>query len=538
MTGALWLLMRLRLWGWLRRVGRGLGSVRGILLALFGSLVFGFWIATLLLGDVQPGQNVAEVRRYGPLALAAYCLLELLVSTEGSITFSAAEVNFLFPGPLSRRQLLAYKVTATFGSSLLSTVLLTLFLRQYALTLAGAVIGLLLAALFVQLFPMALALIASSLGARAYNRRRKVVLVGLAVLAAAALAGAFGGRGGRELLLELERSEIAQVLLAPFRWFVNAFTAERLWPDLVQWAALGLLVNVGVLAVVFALDAHYLETSAAASERAYTRLQRLRQGGPAMAAPPAAGWARLRVPALPAWGGIGAVAWRQLVTAVRSPRWLLVVLILGGMIVYPALAGRDRSGPPEFSGVFVLVLLFGLALFVPPLLPFDFRADIDRMDVLKTLPLPAWRLVVGQLLVPVLLVSLLQAILIAVLVALGETAAPLLLGGAAFILPVNCLLFGLDNLLFLWFPTRQAHAGPGDLQAMGRQILVWMAKFLVLQVLLGVAFLFGLVIFLLTGMSLAAGAVVGWLVLAGFVVGLVPLIGVAFRHFDVARDIP
>jgi ABC-2 type transport system permease protein len=538
MTRGLWLLMWLRLWGWLRRLGRSLGSVRGILLVVVGALVFVPWVLTWVLGDVPFGQHTAEVRRYGPLVLAGYCVLELLISTGGAITFSAAEVNFLFPGPLSRRQLLAYKVTATFGSSLLSTALLTLFLRQYALTLAGAVVGLLLAALFVQLFPMALALIASSLGARAYDRRRKIVLLVLAVLVAVALAGALRGRGGRELLAELERSEVAQTLLAPFRWFVSAFTAERLWPDLAQWASLGLLVNACLLAVVFALDAHYLEASAAASERAYARLQRLRQGGPAMASAPASGWARLSVPALPACGGVGAIAWRQLVTVVRSPRSLLVALIVTGMIVYSALAGRDRPGQPESSGWFVLILLGLLALIIPPLMPFDFRGDLDRMDVLKTLPLPAWRLVVGQLLVPVLLVSLLQVILLAILMSFGEGVDPLLLGGAAFVLPLNFLLFGIDNLLFLWFPTRQAHANPGDLQTMGRQMLLYMAKFFALVVMILVAFLFGGAVCVLTGMSVMAGAVVGWLVLAGFVVGLVPLIALAFNRFDVARDTP
>jgi hypothetical protein len=532
----LWLLMALRLWGWLRRIGRSLGSVRGILLVVFGSLVFVPWVLTWFRGDVPPGQHTAEVRRYGPLALAAYCVLELLISTEGSITFSAAEVNFLFPGPLSRRQLLAYKVTTTFGSSLLSAAVLTLFLRQYALTLAGAVVGLLLAMLFVQLFPMALALLASSLGARAYNRRRKVVLAALAVLAAVALVGAMRGQSGRELLVELERSEVAQVLLAPFRWFVSAFTAERLWPDLVQWAGLGLLVDACLLAVVFALDAHYLETSAAASERAYARLQQLRQGGPGMTS--AAGWARLSVPALPSWGGVGAVAWRHLVTAVRSPRWLLVVLFVTAMMVYSALSGRDRAGEPEPSGPFVLILVCLLALVIPPLLPFDFRGDIDRMDLLKTLPLPAWRLVVGQLLVPVLLVSLLQVILLAVLMAVDQAVDPLLLGGAAFVVPVNFLLFGIDNLLFLWFPTRQVQASPGDLQTMGRQLLLYMAKMLALVVILGVAALFGFIVSLPLGMNWVVVAAVGWLVLAGFVVGLVPLVALAFRHFDVARDTP
>jgi hypothetical protein len=534
----LWLLMGLRFWGWLRRAGRSLGSVRGILLVVVGALVFVPWVVSWALGGVPSGQHTAEVRRYGPLVLAAYCVLELFISTQGAIPFSAAEVNFLFPGPLSRRQLLAYKVTATFGSSLLSTVLLTLFLRQYALTFGGAVVGLLLAALFVQLFPIALALFASSLGARAYNRRRKIVLLVLAVLIAVALAGALRGMGGRELLTELERSEVAQTLLAPFGWFVSAFTAERLWPDLVQWASLGLLVNACMLAVVFALDAHFLETSAAASERAYERLQRLRQGGPAMASAPASGWARLSVPALPSWGGIGAIAWRQLVTAVRSPRSLLVVLFLTGMIVFSALSGRKQSGELESSGMFVLILMYCLALFIPPLLPFDFRGDIDRMDVLKTLPLPAWRLVVGQLLVPVLLISLLQVTLLAVLMAIGEVIDPALLGGAAFVLPVNFLLFGLENLLFLWFPTRQVQANPGDLQAMGRQMVMWLVKCFVLMVMIFVAGAFGYITYWLAGLNVVAGAAVGWLVLAGFVVGLVPLIALAFNRFDVARDTP
>ena len=537
MNRGLWLLMGLRFWGWLRGVGQSLASVRGILLVVFGSLVFAPWILTIILGAVQAGQHVAEVRRFGPLALAGYCLLELLVSTEGSLTFTAAEVNFLFCGPLSRRQLLAYKVTATFGSSLLSAALLTMFLRQYALTLIGAAVGLLLAIQFVQLVPMTLALLASSLGARAYNRRRKTVLVLLAAAAGVALAGGLHGKTGQELLYELEHSEVVQTLLAPFRWFVNAFTAEHLWPDLVQWAGLGLLVNGCMLVVVFALDAQYLEASAAASERAYTRLQQLQRGGPAMASAPASAWVRLGVPMLPSWGGVGPVAWRQLMTAVRSPRALLVSLFVTAMIIYPALINRDRPGEPSFSGPLALVLIGGLALFIPPLLPFDFRTDIDRMDMLKTLPLPAWRLVLGELLVPVLLVCLLQVILLAIVGVVTAAFDPVLLYGAAFVLPVNFLLFGMDNLLFLWFPTRQIQAGPGDLQAMGRQMVVWFAKMLVLGVISLLALLFG-ALPVLMGLNLMVGLAVGWLVLAGFVVGLIPLIALAFRRFDVARDTP
>jgi hypothetical protein len=534
----LWVLLRLRVWGWLRRLGRSLASVRGVLLIAFGALVFFPYAVMWLVGAVRPGQHTEEVRRYGALVLAAYCVMELLVSSAEGISFSMAEVNLLFPAPLSRRQLLAYKLMGTVGTSLLSTVLLTLFLGQYALTFEGAVVGLLLATLFVQLVPITLALLASSLGARAYNRRRKAVLALLAALAAVALITGLRGRGGSELVEALEQSEVAQVVLAPFRWFVHAFTAEELWPDLVQWAALGLLVNACLVGVVFALDAHYLETSAAASERTYARLQRLRSGGPGLAGAPASGWGRLRIPALPAWGGIGPVAWRQLVTAARSPRSLLVALFVTAMIGYTALGSSGSPAEPEAAPVMALVIVFMLALFIPQLLPFDFRADIDRMDVLKTLPLPAWRLVVGQLLVPVLLVSVLQGLLLLVLATAGGRSDPLLLGGAAFLLPVNFLLFGIDNLLFLLFPTRYVQAGPGDLQTLGRQMVVWLAK-LVVFVLVGiVASLLGTVAFLLAGENLIAGTAVVWLVLWGALAGLVPLIALAFRRFDVARDRP
>ena len=59
---------------------------------------------------------------------------------------------------------------------------------------------------------------------------------------------------------------LTAAILEPFRWFVRAFTAQRVWPDFVRWAGLGLAADVGLLMVVFALDAHYLESAAAACE--------------------------------------------------------------------------------------------------------------------------------------------------------------------------------------------------------------------------------------------------------------------------------
>ena len=45
-----------------------------------------------------------------------------------------------------------------------------------------------------------------------------------------------------------------------------------------------------------------------------------------------------------------------------------------------------------------------------------------------------------------------------------DEAAVFLLVGAAFALPFNTLLFGIENLIFLLFPQRVVAVSPGDLQ--------------------------------------------------------------------------
>lgn len=539
MDRALWLLARLRVRGWLRRVGRNLGTVRGALLAAVGALVFLPWVVAWLFQDAKAGQHLVEVRRYGPLALACYCVLNLLLSSEGALAFSAAEVNFLFPAPLSRRQILAYRLASTLGSALLSAVVFSLFLRRYAAGVLSGMVGMVLTMAFLQLVPMVLTLLASAIGVRAYNRQRRVLLLLLLAAVAAGLLPAAVGladRDWRERLEAVEQSAVAQVLLAPFSWFVNAFTAEVVWPDLLQLAGLGLLVDLLLIGLVFVLDAHYLEASAAVSERVYARQERLRRGGSAVGGFVPSGKARLKIPSLPWWGGCGPIAWRQLVTALRTPSALLSVGLIVVLFVTPAVLS-GRAWPGERAALFAVGMMGALGLVVSTLLPFDFRLDLDRMELLKTFPIPTERLVLGQVLVPVALLTGFQFLLVGGLQVCWQRVEPVLLAGAVFLPVVNLLVFEADNLLFLWFPTRHA-AAPGDLQMIGRQVVLWMAKLLVLEVFLLLAFLAGLVAFLVLGESWVGGGIVAWLVLAGCAGAVVPLLGIAFRRFDVSRDLP
>jgi hypothetical protein len=107
-----------------------------------------------------------------------------------------------------------------------------------------------------------------------------------------------------------------------------------------------------------------------------------------------------------------------------------------------------------------------------------------------------------------------------------------------FVLPLNFLLFAADNLMFLLFPGRGANLPISDLHTIGRQVLLSAGKFLVLGVAAMTAAFLAIPVYFLAGKSLGAALAVGWIVLTAFGIGLLPLLVLAFRHYDVARNTP
>jgi hypothetical protein len=554
MHPALWFLLWLRLYGWLRRLGRNLGTVKGVVLAIIGMLFLVpcllSWMVSLFVlpGPPASPERLEDIRRFGPLALLGFTVLSLLSSAgeRGVVAFTPAEVTFLFAGPFSRRQLLAYKIIVAFASSLLVAVIFLFWLASLHLPWAMLGFGYLavvLALMFVQLLTMAIGFIASSIGVQAYNRRRRLILLGLALVALAAflqIGGDLFRLPRSELIGRLEQTPLLYAILEPFRWFVRAFTAQCVWPDFVRWGGLGLIADVGLLIVVFALDAHYLESAAAAGERVYAQLQRLRTGGAAALVLSGSGSARSWLPMLPWWRGIGPVVWRQLTTVPRSRSTLVILLMLFPLVGLPALSGRQGNTEAHLGLTIALGAQIGaLTLFLTPLIAFDFRGDLDRMDVLKSWPIAPIPLVLGQLLTPVLLICLVQWIaLAAIATTLERSAVQATLGAAALVMPFNFLLIGLDNLLFLLFPSRVMTPTPGDFQVMGRLLLTYLAKLTILGLASGTAALIAVPAYFLLGHNLPAALAVAWSVLAGFAVGQVPFIALAFRRFDVTRDTP
>lgn len=546
MDAALLLLLRLRFYGALRRMGRKLGTARGLLLTLVGVAFLSIMILPSLFTKMpaeMAAVQAAGFRRFGPLGFLLYCIMILLFSPgDKAFAFSPAEVSFLFPGPFGRKSLLAYKV----GGNLILTCFGGLFFlwafRQFWTNPIAGYIGTVMAFSFLQLFQVGVTVAGQAIGAKAATRRRQLaVVIILAIMALVALS--LGIKSLSEINLEtlrnLENRPWVIALKAPFRPMVYTITAPRFWPDVPLWGSVSLLINAGLFFAILSLDAQYLEAAAAGSERFYAKLERMRKGGPSVSSR-RKNQVWKEMPSLPYLDGIGPIFWRQLTTAVRDYARAVVpfavsTLIAGFGIYLAVFVGNNdeaRQGAVAGMGATIMGLSFALSM----ILTFDFRGDFERMEGLKTLPLRPSRIVLGQLATPWILLTGGQFFGLALLMGGAKIVLTPLWVAALFLPFVNLLMLEIDNLIFLLFPSRPAVHTPGDVQVMGKIMVMMMFKFLVLGVSLGLAALVAVGSYFLIGMI--GALVVGWIILALAVVGFLPLMAMAFERFDVASETP
>ena len=542
MHPALWRLMNLRLVGFLRRLSRGLRTVKGAAFFVVGVVLCCAWIIPgvlqgLLVEHGEPGQAGTFIR----WGLLLWCLITVLTnSSENAVFFHPAEIDILFPGPFTRRQLLVYKVSCAAAAQFLSALFLSVIFWPHANYWVAGFLGIYATFMFLQLFSMALGLLRQTIAERAYTRGRRLALFLLAGLVTAAGLLALGSAGPGELSWQrFLDSPLTAVALAPFSVFANTITARTILPGLVGWLAAALAIDLALLAVVIRLDAGYSEAAIATSQKLYSRIQKMRRGQGWMmtAGPVRSHW---RLPMLPWLAGGGPIAWRQLVGVLRTAGSVLLFLLLmtivaGGSAVVPVLM-RTEQELAETAAWIVLGLASYATFFLLIGLRRDFRGDVDHMDVLKALPIPASGMVVGQLLAPVLLLTAIQFLAIAAAVLLSGRS-PILIAGL-YLVPANVLLVGMENTFFLLFPDRVAGVQVFGFQQVGRQMVVFLAEFLTLLLVFAVAFSLGGFAFWLSGESLVAFLAVSWLLLTVESAAVLPLATWAYRRYDVAADTP
>ncbi len=538
MHPALWKLLRLRYSANLRRTLGGLKTWKGALTFLCGLMVLcmilGSNVVVLLTTPVRPRPEL--LRLTAPVFLLAFTLLSLNSTSKlQAIHFWPAEVDFLFAGPFSRRELLYYKMAGSFLGAFFLALLFSTWLVRFAFSWWFVFAGLFLAACFVQLMQVVMVLLIQTLSERGVSVSRKAMLIGLgAVLAWAILRGvaARNGNDFEDYVRAARDTWAGFLLLLPFDVFGRILAAESVYPDFLLWSAVACGLNVLLFAVIIRLDANYLEASVAGSQMVAQRMQRMRSGNYRF--DPSEGSVRRRLPLLPRCGGAGTIARRQLIKAARSSMWVPLIMVVtgGGVMLFLVRQMGQQNLVPVLVGASVYCTFIFSSLF-----PFDFRGDLEQMDLLKQLPMRPTAVAVGQLAAPVLLVSLIQVFLfgIVAVMTMNFVVAGL---AALFVLPFNVLLYGIENFTFLVYPVRMAASTPGDFQHFGRQMMMMMAKMFILGMIATIAALGGLVVYLLLGNSLPAAIGFGWCLLSGFAVALLPVIAWAFQRFDVSRGLP
>jgi hypothetical protein len=138
-------------------------------------------------------------------------------------------------------------------------------------------------------------------------------------------------------------------------------------------------------------------------------------------------------------------------------------------------------------------LAFYTFLLLPTALRFDFRRDLDRLATLKGLPVTPAAAAIGQTLAPVLIATLFQSGVLAFAIVARSLPLFLLFATLLVMIPLNLLVFSLDNLIFLLYPYRLQQEG---LEVFLRTMLTFTGK--------GLLFAFGLVAISAWGFAAAA----------------------------------
>jgi Putative ABC exporter len=525
----------------MRRSARAVRSPRGLVFLVLAIVLLTLWLLPGIMRVYVAGRlPPAAARTAFPLAMLALCAVNLITSVnERAVAFLPAEVDLLFAGPFSRRELLGYKLLKSALGAVFTASIFSILFARYTQFWAAGWLGIFLALLFQQLFSTSVVLIGQTIGERAYTRGRALLLAALVVLAVIAMAPALRSERTHslaELATMFRGSIIGGAVLAPFDVFARIVVAPALVPDALGWIALALAMIALMVLLVTWLDAQYLETAATAGRRLHARLQRVRRGmGPLRASRRAS----LGLPRPPRLGGAGPIAWRQLTTALRQSRGvvLMLVVICGAFALMLNAVGFGERGS-DLTGVVVGGLAW-LTFMFSNVLRFDFRGDVDHVDGLKALPVPAVAISAGQLVAPVAVMAVCQVCLLAVMTLALAPPFRLILAALAFIVPFDILLVAVENLIFLVFPTRMNPVTPGDLEGWGRQMLVFLMKMAALTVLCGIAVGLGLAVSM-RGIGPPPGVFAATTLAVMLVEALafLPLLALAFRHFDPSVNTP
>lgn len=541
MDAALGQLLMLRLRGGLRQRLLQLTSLRGLIFTFAFVGIIWFLIASnstsgmgFLGSEALDRQAVgAELLTFMPLSMLGLSLLTVVMTTGPTFHFSPNEINFLFTGPFRRRDLIVYKFAAYVAGVALSSLFITLLVQPGVAMALPVFIATLLTLVFVQLNSAVISMAGHAFDSSRFAKLRWPATAVLCACVAATVLYVSIKPDLRliDLLSEFRHSWIGTIVLIPYIVFAELFVATSL-SDLALWAIVAIVINVALLRAVIVLDARTTDRSLAEHARLSSRWERIKQGGSFWATERTEVRSIRRAPIL---GGLGPIVARQSLNALRNSfRPIAIFLGLAACIAPISLA----LGTPITQAQTLMIVYIFIAFIVPRNMVCDFRGDLSRMEIYKTLPIAPWRICAGQLVVQTLLAYVITLGIIASALLFEErVTAQIAMILAAFALPLTFLIHAVENTVHLLFPTKLVAMGRADFEFLGRSLVEFIAKTIFVFAAVVASIAVGYATFRMIGTTLVLPGLASWLTLT--LIGFLTLIALqyAFRRFAVAETI-
>jgi ABC-2 type transport system permease protein len=483
---------------------------------------------------VTPDPRVLEL--VGALALLGAVAWGWIFGVERRVlTFTPAEVTFLFSGPVSRRGLIQFKLLRSQLLILFNSVLWTLILSRERL---GVSSWLRMISIWILLTTLSFHRLGASFVRTSLSEHGRLALrhriVSLAVLGGVLIAFAWSivdglpeleaARAGDVRTFLSAAADVAQrplpsALMYPFRIMVRPLAADTPAEWLVSlWPALVLLVLHYVWVV--RSDTAFEE---AAAEMSLRRARALSVDRPPGAAAPRAS-SRPTPPLVrlsPVGWPAGAILWKNLVAATRTRRVRHFVLTLGAAGLVVCVLSFDPEGTlAEIAGWLAVFWAGVMVVTGPQYVRNDLRGDLLKLDLLRSYPIRGWSVVLAEAAASTLMLTAIQLGLLGIgyLAFLGnqsmvpefEERTLLLLASVVFLPAINLLGMLIQNGAALLYPA-WVHLGTGragGVEALGQNLLMMIAFLALLSLTLLLPVAIGGGAFLLLRDALQAWAVV------------------------------
>ena len=431
-----------------------------------------------------------------------------------ALNFSQSDVQFLFPAPFTRRELIRYKLLRSQTGVLISSAFMTLVFRPWNLSSLMFFVGMALFMTILNLHLTGISLSRESLGSHGMAGLARqwlplAVVVGATMILAATIIfdwPTLVSLRSADVLAEFWRlatTGASGIVMLPFRAVVQVPAAETPTEFLraVPWALLILALNY---AWVIRSDARFEEASAELAEK----IARIRKGQQPPAAKPRSATQTpfpLSLEGRPEM----AIFWKNLILLGRyaSLRTLLrFVPILLIITTFARVGGSGRTGA-AFAGLSLIVFGFTI-LFGPQLARNDLRQDLVNLALIKTWPLNGATLVRGEVMAPAALLTAIAWCSGIGELALGRTdrIGPSVIVAAIVLAPGIILLQLLaQNAIAVMWPSWVVTNinRPRGIDVMGQRMIMMFGMLVVLVVAVVpaalVAVLVGLGLYFLTG---------------------------------------